>query len=38
MICARQDVRGGLKETDNGEGTNVLGAPAEEGGINGVRS
>ena len=38
MPSARRDGGGGLQETDNRDGTNVLGAPVEEGGVPVVRS
>ena len=38
MSHARRVFGGGLQEMDNREETNISGAPAEEGGMPGVRS
>ena len=38
MPHAKQDIKGGLQETYDSDGTNVSGEPAEEGVMPGVRS
>ena len=38
MSRDRQDVGGGIQDTDNGEGTKFSGAPSKEGGMTRVQS